>query len=707
MSIFDEGIPPTKVQGNECLEYIDRAIGLGYIGNISSGTQPSDIWDQYHNDPITHHSPYSMRASGSGSGNYAAASFNIQVVLSRFLHDTTKRIVGYVMDEYDDGGLKVALLGNESINQSPDSSASGRNVKFYHQNLSCAGRQDYTSPLIGSKEKDGEYPLYPTVKTNVGQSSTDASTAWYGYSFQYSFSGQADIDMMSNWQDYIYDYIENYNIVSPNNRLTYNGTVINRGTITNNPSTTVIYGDGVKNVQMPFDNWCKYNPLIFLNGNLYSNACVVNGYLNGMFPASFEDSTELDNYYYVSGTPVSSFNSVAIPYNLILTKSLIQAQRYLTDGTLPNDAFLYPLDFSNLPGYDLEDDSDDSDNDPDPDGDPGLDGTPNPPEVPEWTINELTNNNYYWVDVSQLEDFVDWFWNDVGSYSDFDTIIDRVKGLYNDLASTILMIRHMPVDPAWIGGLGSNENIKLGMIEKNGGVPTLAKSSAPIVPIANMKVPKEYKSFASYSPYAQVALYLPLYGFIDLDIDLFVGRYIYVYGVYDHITGTLQYFIYLDNKYLVNSVIAKCAVDIPITLQSKTDRDSMIFSNVTNAIGNLLGAAGSMASGNPQGVVSGVTSAFGNGSCSAPLSVRGVVGEQGAFYAPRKCALVTSFPVEAKPDNFAHIVGHLSSRADYLNNDKLYGYVECVNPRITFSTSTPLSEEITEIYELLESGVIL
>ena len=405
------------------------------------------------------------------------------------------------------------------------------------------------------------------------------------------------------------------------------------------------------------------------------------------------------------------------PYNLILTESYVEAQEYLTSGRLPSDAWIYPWNPDVFPTHNPvnpggEEDDGDDENTPD---DNTFNGTPNPPSAPSLTPIMAASNNYYWLQAGQLLAFVDWFWNDVGQIQGIDDILKKVQGLYNDLGSCIVNIRYMPVKPAWIGGLGTSSNIVVGMIEKQGQVPTLAKGKAPILDFGHFEITEKYKSFVDLAPYSTISLYLPLYGFVDLDIDIFNGHSVYVKGVYDMLSGTLQYFIYRDNQFLINSFTAKCAVDIPITLQSKSDRDSAIFSNITSTVGGLIGAGATLATGNPIGIVAGAA-ALNSGHASAPVRMYGSIGETGAFYAPPECAILIRRPTISKPDNWAHIFGQMCGQKYKLDDLTKKGLTVCRNARIDSFSRTknsenhvvkPLKDEIEEIYNLLEEGVIL
>jgi hypothetical protein len=185
-----------------------------------------------------------------------------------------------------------------------------------------------------------------------------------------------------------------------------------------------------------------------------------------------------------------------------------------------------------------------------------------------------------------------------------------------------------------------------------------------------------------------------------------MGYTLTIKAVYDIISGTIQYFIFCDD-YIINTCIAKIAVDLPLTLQSKSDRDSAIFSNVMNATGNLIGAGVSAATGNPIGLVMSTSNAVQGGQSSAPLKLMATQGETGAFYAPQKCAIYVKFPSYNRPKNYKTMVGYPLNKQATLSD--LTGYTVCYNPKINnFShAAKPYDDEYNEICNLLKEGVYL
>jgi hypothetical protein len=479
-----------------------------------------------------------------------------------------------------------------------------------------------------------------------------------------------------------------------------------------------------------YEDLCD-NPLYGCLGDVYGFLTYMSREMSVMFYGDGTTGQIISTTpLYANNRSVMRYNNVCLIYNMILTDNLQMAHDYIENGSLPQDAYLYPLDWENLPGWEQNPDPDNPSDDPDDvpdDNDPDDDTWDidnDPPTPPHDTPFGLSNYNWYWLTAPEYEAFIRWFWHDIGDFHDFSDIIDKIKGLYNDVASAVMMVRYMPIQPAWVGGLGNQDTIKLGMIEKGGFVDTLSGNTPPVRNIGKIEISSRYNSFVDFAPYSQLSLFLPYHGFIDLDINIFNGNYLQVYAVYDVMSGTIQYFIYCEYKenhrqFIVNSVVAKMGIDIPITLQTKNDRDSAIFQNVSSTVGGLIGAGIGIASGNPIGIAMGATSgvqAMTSTNASAPLNVKGNIAETGALYAPNRCRIILRRPtIQAsdtgnnKKSTWLKYVGRTACYGYTLGDKKMKGsgLTICENPRISFSKTTPLQSEIEEIYEILSKGVIL
>ena len=690
----------TKVTGQECLNYINKNIGFGSRELMDNRELPT-------------------YAQGNTMAIYAETDSTYQIIytsmragtrLLKVPHDTSKRIVGYVRKKYDDGGLEVVLLGNETIarNDVPTISTDARySAGWQYRHIGATDQwvriDDTVLPQYVPYEDSNIAPNRTMSYGNIHSYVTGLGDAFIPFDDAIDFHPPFTTAFVN------FGHVWRYRNIDPTSES------INNFEITNNENNTLVFGVGNQTF-IRIDNELVGNPLSVLGGNLYTFLNNINFNSMGAFPDAIPTTSAWNNYYYTTNAVgCENYNLVCIPYNIVLTDNIDYAKAYLNTGTLPPDAYLYPLDWENLPTYQQpDDDGGDGQDDNTPD-DNTRDVTPNPPVIPSFTPSMLTNNNYYWLTAPELAGFISWYWNDVGNISDIDDLLAKIEGLYNNLSQAILNIRFMPVEVSWIGGTGAQSNIKIAQIEKDGLVDTLSKTGKPTVEtIGTIHIPNKYNSFVDLSPYSQLSVYLPYHGFLDLDMNIFSGHDLTVKAIYDYMSGTIQYLLYYDNQFLVNTIICKMAMDIPISLQTKNDRDSAVFQNVSNVVGGLMGAGLSLGTGNPMGLLVGAN-ALNSGVASAPLNVKGNVGEQGAFYAPPQCSIILRRPTISKPsaDIWKSKVGQICGKSYTLAN--LSGYTTVYNPQITFSgnknadnvTMKPLQSEIEEIYSALEKGVII
>jgi len=701
------------VSGEGCLDYIDKPIG--FIDTNGNYSNYEDFLYDVANNGAYSSGIQTITEPRIGKGS----TFRNMTTIAKWEHNTNKRIVGVVKKNYETGGLYAKIYGDEQF----------KHVKKYRQTIDVSAHIFYRNDESGHYEKITEgFNFYPSYSATH----TPDDTSYGGvYKDVPPTLTENTIIPFDDVIDFNPDTLINEStlnvslepMVHFDDGLAWNDThTISR----NNP---LIFGKGVENLNnIRIAEWNLTTPVNMVAGNLYF---AMYDFVNRFFascPNEFADINAFYNYNFNFGEIVEEYNFCAIPFNIILTNSEEYAFNYLDKGTLPPDAYLYVLDWSHFPIYeettptgDKPDDLPD-DNTPD-DDDRDLD--PTPPETPTFTVNQLTNYNWYWLTVPQWSDFISWFWNDIGDYSDFDDIIAKVKGLYNDVASAVIMCRYYPVDYEWITQKkvenAPTGNIKLGMIEKAGAVQLIDQEySLRAVDIGHVHIGAKYKSFMDMSPYSQLSIYLPWHGFIDLDMNLFNGHDVYVKALYDYLSGTIQYYIYYDNELLVNTIICKMAMDIPITLQTKNDRDSAIFNNVSSTIGGLVGAGVGIASGNPIGMTLGVTQgvgAFNSANASAPMRLMGNVGESGAYIGFQNCFVVVRRPTIQPSDGNSNTmkglttwkknVGMLCGYGYTLSELSGQGFTVCHSPRINFTSTAPMQSEVDEIYSYLEKGVIL
>jgi len=667
----------------------------------------------------------SIESDYPGHGNVAYVRGITNCLINRYPNDNERKI-GIIRGTLDDGSFCVDIIGNGIIDR--------QNKKYINTRLSVSNT--YQLKYINAShdyyvDLDGQTTDWAINFHNIEYKENRLSGQTLKYTDNPYPITMAQASMYEpNWETpavgfplecffYQFAKLNNQNVSAGSDNIE----------LTNNPNTSLRVGN-------LFDQY-----LFFSTKSSYC----YNGYKNiggDVFSFLYERSNSFDTFAlgslrwynqqeFPQNVPAPDYADEGtycahwVPFNLILTRNENEAVDYLNTGKLPSDAFIYPYDVDNVPlntdGIDPGNEPTDvpMDDTPNEDGTPIDDCNPMPTEEPDYTPQSLTNNNLYWLSAQALNQFIDWFWTDATDVASLGDLWDKITGLYENLAEAVLQIRYMPIDISWIGGTTGDTKIVVGMIEKSHAVQKINRSVAPIRRIGTIDVSTiNNGSWVNYTPYSSCSLYLPFHGMVSLDNDFIMNHKLCVEAVYDIISGTIQYYIHRDSYEgsLVYSTIARMAVDIPISLQTKTERDSAILQNVANVTAGLIGAGASAAVGSPVGMTMGMSNLASYQPTSAGMHVVGTVGESGSFYAPKKCALYIKRPAYNRPSNYKSRVGYPANTTKKLKNCS--GFTTCYQPRITFAgndydtdgiqgTMKPLQSEVQEIYELLEKGVIL
>lgn len=373
-------------------------------------------------------------------------------------------------------------------------------------------------------------------------------------------------------------------------------------------------------------------------------------------------------------------------YNLLVTKNLDQAKKYVADGTLPDDVYVtkpYPGDMGQTPT-----------DSPDEDGEDGNlkdDVDRIPTHEPDATTVTLSNTHYYRLSQEDLKDF----FIDLWSLDFSDLIFNQVTGVYTNLIENVVSLRWFPVMLQALGEIGTTEGIKLGYttLETAG---TTISSVAELMLGGIFDIKPVYNSYMDYAPYTEIQVFLPFYGMLDLDVNLFMDHKLVVHFTVDIASGLITYYILRDET-IVQQVQAKCGIDIPITLSSMIDVASQISNNVVSKSVSLASAT---SNGSPIGMVGAV---LGN-TASPKMHYLSGVGDNGALYGNRRVTLFIKHPQYNRPANYGKMVGYPTYGKFSLS--KLTGFVVIENPKIKMTEKMELSE-YNEIISLMQGGIYL
>lgn len=374
-------------------------------------------------------------------------------------------------------------------------------------------------------------------------------------------------------------------------------------------------------------------------------------------------------------------------FNLIVTSDLSQAKKYIADGTLPDDARVtmsYPGDDGDQPTGDDPDDGNENGNLPD-------DVDDIPVQKPSVTSYQLSDTHYYRLTVEQMKDF----YKDLWSLDISDVIVNQVTGIYGSLIENVLSLRWFPIKSSDIGTNVANNPIKVGYVTL-GVTGYQYDVNNQINHGATFDVSKSYNSYMDYAPYTDIQVYLPFYGMLDLDTNLFMTHTLNIDYTVDVTSGLITYYISRDET-IVQQVQAKCAIDIPMTLTSMIDVATQISQNV---VSKSISLASATAAGNPIGMVGAVL-----GNTSSPnMRYLSGIGDNGALYGNRQITIFIKHPQYNRPGNYASTIGFPSYGKYKLSS--LSGLCVVDNPRIAMTDKMSLSE-YEEIISLLQGGIFI
>ena len=201
-----------------------------------------------------------------------------------------------------------------------------------------------------------------------------------------------------------------------------------------------------------------------------------------------------------------------------------------------------------------------------------------------------------------------------------------------------------------------------------------------------------FESFMDYSPYTRVTIYLPMIGYVNINVDAFQNDKLALKYRVDVLTGQCVAFL-SNSKGLVASYNGNCAYHIPLR-----SRDySQMISGIANATASTL--------------LGGVSAPSFNGALNGALNFKpaGSVTTAGAFsgncgvLTNKKPYIIIERPSISIPRSYPHNTGYKSEITSKLSD--LHGFTTV--KAIHLDNVTATAEEKDELESLLRSGVVL
>lgn len=296
------------------------------------------------------------------------------------------------------------------------------------------------------------------------------------------------------------------------------------------------------------------------------------------------------------------------------------------------------------------------------------------------------------------------------------TFFEDLSLLFADPREAIINARLYPFDMTYFtssGGAGENVTFAGGFDSGIRGFKIKDTTFSPVL-LGYTSIPRVFNNFMDFEPYRKMSLYLPYYGYVDLNMVEIVGLDIYIYGVPDFTTGEFTYFISRSarplegvEKILLNSYTCKMSADISINF---TNFNENLINFSTQIIGSAVTSGIALASKSKLGLAV-VAGQAGNIITSLPdtmgqrLEKHTASSNTSFLYQPHEIHILEEHisPVEY-PTKYSNIFGKPCYKTYRLYD--LKGFTQVENCQLKGFENAVL-EEINEIENLLKNGIII
>ena len=308
------------------------------------------------------------------------------------------------------------------------------------------------------------------------------------------------------------------------------------------------------------------------------------------------------------------------------------------------------------------------------------------PDIPSKNIVGTGLLHGYVVSDSELGTFADWLWQ--------DDIMKYLSSLFSqNPLECIINTNLLPFTPTSSG----SENIIVG---GKASTATGAKLSTQYMSFNfnyNGLNSHLWGSALDYERGLKCTLYVPFVGQVNIPTNLCAYTHLTLRYIIDVISG--QGIVALlsskssatwdndRNDIVVDTWSFNCASTVPLARR-----------DISGLISGAIGATASIVSGNVLGVASNVMQA------RPSVQKSGQYNTNSGYMGGRRPYITYEFSKAVIPSNLYNIDGRPQYASVKLSTSK--GFTKCENPQITF-TKTPTENEKTEIYNMLEEGVIV
>lgn len=310
------------------------------------------------------------------------------------------------------------------------------------------------------------------------------------------------------------------------------------------------------------------------------------------------------------------------------------------------------------------------------------------------------NNHYKIKDIENLRALV--------SYVTTSTFWNNSNLLFTNPSDYVASLRLYPFNTAeYFNEWGADYPVAIKF-----GNQTSSIYGAPLYPhttkyeLASFSVNRKYNNFLDFAPYTKLELYIPFFGFINLDVNMVMGKDLKIYLSIDFDSGSGQIFICVnenEQETLIQTINGQVGFDIPLGASNVNENAKTMMANALTFAG---GTITSIVTQNPLAMMmTGLTAVKGGlDALQERISKGGASSGKSAFVNPSSLYLIRTTPNPTTEQTaYAHTKGIPLQEERRLIDLKGFTIIRDVHCS-GFTGAT--KNEIDEIETLLKNGVI-
>lgn len=314
------------------------------------------------------------------------------------------------------------------------------------------------------------------------------------------------------------------------------------------------------------------------------------------------------------------------------------------------------------------------------------------PGLPTVAVTDLGFITMYNPTASQIKQLSSYLWSNA-----FD--LNSFKKLFSDPMDAIIGLSIVPVGP----NIAGSKSVTFGTVD-SGIVMNYLSSNWVQLDCGWVSISKYIGCFLDSDPYTDIQIYLPFIGIKKLSADDINGGSIHVVYNIDVLTGACACFIEHETRGVIYTYNGSCITNVPLTAANFSGAIQNAVTAVVSGIGTAAGVATGSAPISAMGLAGLLNNAANTAMNSKPQIQRsGNLGGSAGILSVLTPYVIIQRPNLSVPANMGRYIGQTSNMTCNLNAIKGFTMVQYIH----IENCPGTSEEIAEIESLLQQGVYL